>query len=209
MALVNLEVTVQPEQEPVQMSAIRAWLHLDEDADNEVLNLYVQACRQELESKLRRTLCKQTLRATFELEPIEGTAMAGAYHVPAPVFELPHPPLISITSVSLETANDVFTALDNTEGDKFYKYTQEPAQVELLPEAFGEVFYPWWEEGEEYTPRIQVVYIAGYNTPEDVPGAYKIILLNMINARWYEREDPTAAMVSIEKAIAENKVWTL
>ena len=209
MPLVDLTIVKQPEYEPVQTSAIRQWLHLDEDADNEVLSLYVQACRQELEQKLRRALCTQTLLATFELEPYEGSAMAGAYRMPAPIFLLPHPPLQKVNKVLLETANDVFTALDNTDKDMFYTYTQTPAQVELLPEAFGEVFYPWWEEGSEYTPRVQVEYIAGYTTPEEVPGAYKIILLNLINIRWYNREAASANMVDVEKAIAENKVWSL
>jgi len=103
----------------------------------------------------------------------------------------------------------VFTELDNTDGDMYYKYTQNPAQLELLPETFGEVFYPWWEEGQEYTPRIQVEYVAGYASPEEVPGAYKIILLNMLNLRWYNRESASASYADVEKAIAENKVWSL
>lgn len=208
MPLVDLVIVKQPEYEPVQTSAIRQWLHLDEDADNEVLNLFVQACRQELEKKLRRAFCTQTLLATFELEPWEGTAMAGAYHMPAPIFLLPHPPLQKINHVSIEVENDVFSALD-TDVAAYYTYTQNPAQVELLPEAFGQVFYPWWEDGTEYTPRIQIEFVAGYGSPEAVPGEYKMILLDMLNVRWYNREDATASTAGIEKAIAENKVWSL
>jgi uncharacterized phiE125 gp8 family phage protein len=92
--------TVAPVVEPVSLAEAKAHLRLDYGDEDTLVNSLIIAARQWVENYIQGSLVQRTYRADVE-------GFAGR-------FRLPHPPLLSITSIKYYTSDSpqVLTTLD-------------------------------------------------------------------------------------------------
>ncbi len=172
-----LSLVTAPVVEPVGLREVKSYLRLDQDLDDPLLDTVIQAARERLEGWLRRALIRQTWDLTLDWAPAW--------------VELPYPPLISVTSVTLKGLDysDV-TASPTT-------YTVTPA-TRLLALKSGNVWPTHLTPGG-----FRVRYICGYGDgPEDIPAAIRLSLYNMIAYAYENRmtinEVPEADKVALQ-----------
>ena len=147
MALV---IQTQPTEEPIEINEAKQHLRIDGDEDDNLILNLITIARQNAETVTRRAMITQTWAYYLDEWP------------DVDYIELPYAaPLQSITSLKYtdyaETVTEV-TATDY-ETDTY----REPGRLVL---AYGE---SWPTATLHVTSPIEVIYICGYGTPDDVP----------------------------------------
>jgi hypothetical protein len=186
----HLQIITPPETEPVTAEDIKMYTHIDNSAEDPLLQSWIQSARTIAESYLRRALITQTLELTLDYfpgycslpanssypgyNPYPGYNSAPAYNSnPAysslPVFNtvgeifLPRPPLQYVASFKYYDYADAENsfALTNFIIDE----TANPGRMRL---AYG---VAWPSVTLRSINAIKIRYIAGYGSEaSDVPG---------------------------------------
>lgn len=178
--MAGFKVITEPEEEPVTVEQAKLSARVGDDAEEDLIELWIEEGRRYVENVTHRALVTQKLRLTLDCWP-------------ARVIYLPRPPLQAVTAVKYVDSSGVEQTL--TEGTHFEvdDSGHEPAFIRPL---FGLV-WPWHKI---QLGAITIEYTAGYGTAEDVPaGARHAILLHVGNA-YAHRETIGTGTVTYELA---------
>ena len=174
-----LTVNTEPTVEPLEIDNIKYHLRIEQDDnDNDVTLFHLRkSVRQWTENYLNRALISQTLDYYMDRFP------GGDY------YELPRPPLQTITTLSYTDYNGDASTL--TEDTEFVKDTDsEPGRIVL------EYNYTWPNDTLHPRNPILTRYKAGYGDDvDDVPEAIRQAML-MLLTHWYEQRQPISMGVS-------------
>lgn len=184
----GFRVVTAPTCEPVTLNEVRLYLRMpDADhADDDTITQLITAARQHAESRMRRQIVQATLEYTLDQFPVGHTAtITGAAHQRTSGIRLPHPPLISVTSVKYIDAAGAEQTLASTVYAVDAK--AEPGVVMLA-------FDKSWPVIRAQASAITITYLAGYGAATDttdlqkqaaVPAAVKLAV-KMLVAHWYD-----------------------
>jgi len=112
--------TTAPAIEPVTLEEVKLFGRIDGTEEDDLLTSLIISVRENMELYLRRSLIEQTITMYMD-------------YWPGNVVQLPRPPLISITSVSLLDESDVETDYDS---DNYYTMlTAVPGELIIKSDA--------------------------------------------------------------------------
>lgn len=168
--------TVAPAQEPVDLDTIKNHLRLDGGGEDLLLDAYLQAARQHVETVTRYQLVTATYRLDLPAFPA--------------ILRLPKPPLQSVTTVGYTDSAGVVQILAGAA----YRVATSVIPAYLEP-------VDAWPTITEGPGAVQVTYVAGFGTPQQVPSPYKAMLLLLIADMYEHRE------AAIEARITENMTY--
>jgi len=159
-----------PALEPVTLAEAKAFLRVDDAAEDALIATQITAARLHVESTTGRALIAQTWRAVLDCWPLGRMVL------------LPVAPLAGLTAI---------TAYDEAGG----AHPIAPGQFQTEP-APARLLLPQTVEGMPVTRRrqgIEIDYAAGYGgTAEDVPADLRNALLTLV-ASWFEHRDTAEA----------------
>lgn len=214
MAL-SVKIITPPAIEPVSVDEAKRHLRVDWPDDDGDIAEYISSARQWLERKLNRAFITQTLRATFDLPNMQSAyGIVGGIVGKAPrlAFDLPYSPLLSVTTVEMETDVEVWTTLtlDNPPGvvgDYRVDSDSEPARVWLHASSLFITFSSWDWIGV-HIPRIRITYTAGYGaTASTVPSPIRNAI-KRATAHLYENRE-AAGTIPETVLPSEYMIWDI
>lgn len=169
----NPEITVQPTQEPVSLMELKQHLRLEFDflEDDSVLSSMLTQARVYTEGIKGLAYVTRTYRLWLNAWPDVRS------------IELPFPPLQSVTSVTWYDKDDAPTVL-SAATDYRVVTVSWPGRIVLRNDAF------WPTATLRAVDGIEVVYVAGYGDPVDVPETEKSAL-KLAVGHWYENREAT------------------
>lgn len=169
----SVKIITPPITEPISLEEAKLHLRVDgNDEDVPIIEL-ITAARQEAENQTWRALLTQTLELGLSCWPRK--------------ICLPHPPLISVTSVTYIDTAGVLQTLD-PENYLVDDYS-EPANI--VP-AYGKC----WPMIRHQPNAILVRYVAGYANVSSVPQAIKNWMLLRIGTLYRNRESVVTGQIS-------------
>ena len=192
---VSATVTTEAEMAPVDIQDAKAFLRLDGNSEDSLINDLIYTATEMAENYTRRAFINRTLKLTLDAFPPQrsnqwwdGTrdgAKSELITGSKAVINLPYPPIVSITSII--TYNDSNTS--STFDSSSYTVNEAHAQV-LLNSGYT------WPVDLRHTAAIEVTYVAGYGTqPSNVPSSLKHGILMIVNALYNDRYFRTISIV--------------
>lgn len=172
----GLVQTVAPVQEPVDLETVKTHLRIDGTEEDYLLDAYIQAARHHVETVTRYQLVTATYRLDLPAFPA--------------VLRLPRPPLQSVTSVGYTDSAGAAQVLAGTA----YRVATSVIPAYLEPVTA-------WPSITEGPGAVQVTYVAGFGTPQQVPRPYLWLLLLLVADMYEHRE------AAIEARITENMTY--
>lgn len=153
-----------PAEEPVSLAEAKAFLKVDDNAEDGLITTLIGAARLHVESVTGRALLAQSWRIVLDHWPESG------------VVKLPVAPLISVTAIA---ASDDYGASHDIGLGQF---RSEPDRLIVPRTVIGMPLTR--EQGG-----IEIDYVAGFGSePEDVPADLRRALLGLV-AHWHEHRD--------------------
>lgn len=153
-----------PAEEPVSLAEAKAFLRIDDDAEDGLIATLIGAARLHVEGITGRALLAQSWRVVLDDWPDNG------------VVKLPVSPLISVTAISATDANGA------SHDVPLGQFGSEPDRL-LVPRVV--VGMPVLQERQG----IEIDYVAGFGTePAEVPADLRQALLGLV-AHWHEHRD--------------------
>lgn len=164
----RIKVTVAPTIEPLTTAEVKLHLRVDHSEEDALIDRLIETARQQCEDISRRAFITRTLTANLDCWP--------AYK-----FELPYPPLLSVTSIKY---TDIGGTQNTFLASNYIVDTHsEPGRVGLKWLVF------WPTAILQEINAIEIVYTAGYGpAATDVPGRYKAAILLLV-AHLYENRE--------------------
>lgn len=154
-----------PAEEPVSLGQAKAFLKVDDSAEDGLIGTLIAAARLHVESVTGRALLAQSWRAVLDAWPANGWV------------KLPVGPLISITAV---------TAFDEDGDAHEVPLTQFSSALDRLNVPLGLVGMPPLLQERQ---GIEIDYVAGFGTaPDDVPADVRQAMLVLVGY-WFEHRD--------------------
>jgi len=158
------KVSIQPLEEPVSRSEAKAWLKVDNTADDDLIDTLLITARMAVEDYTNLKLISQTIEETFNCFPDH--------------LRLLHSPLISVTSVEYKATAADYTVLDAS-GYTAHTYQKPP----VLSAAYSTS----WPEVIDFTEAVKVTYVAGVSADATgVPDLFKNAIKKVLTD-WYEK----------------------
>jgi len=178
-----LRVATEPAVEPISIDDLKNDIRVDSDltADDALIRGFGLAARKVAELVQGRALITQTLELTLDGWPSKG------------YFELPRPPLQSVTSIKYYDEDDSEATVS---ADSYFVDTvSEPGRVVLNS---GEV---WPSTVLRPVNGIKVTYVAGYgDDAEDVPET-TVQAIRLLVGHWYENREAAMTTGSVPKEL--------
>lgn len=169
----SLKQTVRPTALPVSVDEAKAHCNVQHDLDDSLIRQYIEAATGYAEKHLRRQLITATWQLKLDNWPCPSEAN------PWGAIIVPRPPLQSAMIVYLDENGD-----SQTWGPSNYTVDTSSEPGRIVP-AYG-VSYP----SVRCVPSpITVTYVAGYTTPELIPGEIRMAVLALVS-NWYEHREP-------------------
>lgn len=141
-------LTTAPATEPVLLGDLKTQLRIDTSVDDDNLNDLIASARDHVEAVTGRALITQTWTIYYDSFPR--------------VFELPHPPLVSVTHIKYYDIDDA----DVTVGSSVYDVDVTPT-LGVIRRKSGQ---SWPTTTLRPTKGVEVKLIAGYGDRDDIPG---------------------------------------
>lgn len=167
-----------PAEEPVSLVETKAFLRLDGDAEDGLVQTLIAAARLHLEATTGRALVRQSWRLVLDAWPADGAV------------KVPVVPVIEVAAVR------VFDEQDDDHAVPLDALQFEPGRV-LLPDTALPVL--------RQRLAVEIDYDAGYGDAADVPDDLKRALLALV-AHWFEQRDvavaDAAAPAGFERLVA-------
>jgi uncharacterized phiE125 gp8 family phage protein len=186
------KISVLPTEEPINLEDAKAHLRVDHDEDDDyILNLIMVAC-QYAETVTHRALITQTWIYYLDDFPDDD------------YIEIPYPPLQSVTSLKYTDYNNTQTEWANT------NYIVDTAS---LPGKIVLAYGISWPTATLYPSNpIEITYVCGYGTPDDIPESIKQGMKLDIGDMYENREtiivgQPIAHLDALERIYMPYRVW--
>ncbi|MEJ8573127.1 head-tail connector protein [Microbaculum marinum] len=170
----TLTLVTPPAAEPLSRADAKAFLRLEHDDEDTLVDTLIAAARLHVEAAIRRVLVSQTWRLTLDGWP-----------PPSPggrIVEMPLSPVISVDTVTVYDAEAVPAVLADTA--YVADLSSWPARI-LMREGTAPV-----APGAPIAG-IEVVFTAGYGEASDVPAPI-VQAIRLLVAHWYEIREPVA-----------------
>jgi uncharacterized phiE125 gp8 family phage protein len=164
----NPTIVTAPAEEPLQLAEVKAHLRVSVADEDALIQRLIVAVRRKVEADCGLALVTQTLDATYDRWPCDGT------------IRLPRGPVASVTSVKYVSAVGVLSTLPGAQ----YETDLTGAPARIRP-AYG---YTW----PTILPTLGAVvvrFVAGYGDRAAVPADIKAAMLMMIGHLYEHRED--------------------
>lgn len=229
MAGTNFQVMAAPTQEQLTLSAIKPFLRVDFDDEDDLISQFIQDARIYAEDITKRALAPQTIRATIEPDRAVEGALSGpivgediepfryAERITAvpfgfygPCFALPRTPVGSVSLVEYQlTPFDVSSVPGN--GTEEYTWTTLAAfdsnnnatyRLDTNTDPAQLFIMPML-----IAERFRFTYAAGYAIgacPPPIVSAMRALI-----SFWYNNREGQPVPVSIDNALARKRVWEL
>jgi len=153
-----------PAGEPVSLAQAKAFLKIDDDAEDALITTLIGAARLHVEGVTGKALLAQSWRIVLDAWPETGWV------------KLPVMPLIAVSAITTLDDNGAGHALDL--GSVF-----ADGERLIVPRAIADM--PPLQERQG----IEIDYLAGFGSdPDDVPADLKQAMLGLV-AHWYEHRD--------------------
>ena len=168
-------VTSAPASEPVTTAEAKKQANIPHTDDDAYLDTLVTAARRLLERQTGLAFITQTLEVAFD-------------RFPSHCFEIPRPPLQSVTSVTYIDVNGVEQTLSSSlyqvdkDTDPGSTVAERPARIQPV---HGEV---WPDTREQRLNGVRIRYDAGFGAASAVPGEL-VLAVKMLVAYWYENRE--------------------
>lgn len=162
----GLQITSPPSLEPVTLDEAKAFMRVDLNSEDSLIDSLIIAARHLVEQHTRRALIQQTLELTFDNQPEQDFV------------ELPRPNLISLELITYYGDDDV--AQDFPVSNVIADGTKTPAVIRLKRSSIWPV---------SLRPQASLVfkYKAGYGTAaSSVPATIKTAIKTIV-AAWFEQ----------------------
>lgn len=183
----SLTTVTAPAVEPVTVSEAKAWLRLDGDAEDALLNQLITAARTSAEQFIRGSIITQTRKLTIDLTASRfGDCLGeGVYDLPVTALygglpntiELPAGPVQSVTSVKTY-------GLDNTEST----YSASNYFVDTAGDRLTLNYGAIWPTNLRAQASCAITYVTGYGaTSKDVPEPIKRAILIHVASLYEQR----------------------
>ena len=193
----GLTLVTAPAAEPVSLAEAKAHLRIDSADDDSLIGALITAAREAAEAHTRRALVSQTWRLTLDRFPAaplpwwDGVRQAADTPGDGGVIELPRPPLVSVTSVTVYDDADNPTV---TPAASYYvDADNEPGRVVLRS---GKT----WPVVGRVAGGVELLFVAGYGAASAVPQALRQGMLLLIG-RLYENREAEAAPPGLPPAV--------
>ena len=198
-------IITPPSVEPITVNDALAHMNLTSDeTQGQLVELYIQAAREQAETYMGRALITQEWRLTLDRWPVQGEAwwdgvMQGAISELRRGRDtwviLPRHPLLSVDEIT------VFDDAGNPEDVPVSQFIvdtqQEPGRMVLKSSNA-------WPIALQSANAIQVDYTAGYGPAgNDVPAAITLGLLNMVASMYEHRGDHCSAEDAMRQSGAQ------
>ena len=153
-----------PAEEPVSLAEAKAFLKVDEGAEDALISTLIGAARLHIEGVTGKALLTQSWRIVLDEWPDNG------------VVRLPVSPLMSVTSIA---------AVDESGGSHEIALAQFMSEPDRLIVPRVVIVMPVLRARQG----LEIDYLAGYGPdPADVPADLRQALLGLV-AHWYEHRD--------------------
>lgn len=153
-----------PAEEPVSLVEAKAFLKVDDTAEDALISTLIGAARLHVESVTGKALLAQSWRVVLDSWPEGG------------VVKLPVSPLLSVTGIA---------AIDENGGSHeiaLAQFLSEPDRLIVPPVVIG-------MPALRTRQGLEIDYVAGFGAePADVPADLRQALLGLV-AHWYEHRD--------------------
>ena len=160
-----------PEKEPITRSFFKDHARISTDADDDYIDGLIKTVRRQVEQITNRALITQTWIYYMDAWP------QGDY------FELPYPPLQTVTSVKYLESDATISTMSS--GEYIVDNDSEPGRIVL---DYGET---WPSETLLPSNPIYTEYVCGYGDDRlDIPDDIRHAML-MLCAHYYEMREPT------------------
>lgn len=198
----SLKQIEKPTEEPVKLQedsleegelpeeGAKNFLRVDYDVDNSLIESLITTARIVCENEMRRAMLTQTWELGLDVFPCRD------------YIRLPLPPLQSVEDFVYKDSNGDEQTFEDYEVDD----SSTPGRVFLKPSAV-------WPSDLYSRSAIKITFVAGYETPEEMPEAW-VHAIRMLIAHFYEnREAVNIGSIVNELPFAVNallspyKVW--
>lgn len=168
-----------PTSEPIDLPLARTHCELGDDTTHDsLLQVFIAAARQKVESITNRALITQAWYWKGDSFPGYGGRIV-----------LPRPPLVSITSISyVDTNGDTQTWAAGATGYQLVKPAGPTAAYASILPSYS-LYYPVARTQPE---AVTVEYVCGYGDANSVPAAIKAAMLLLIG-HWFENREAIGA----------------
>lgn len=164
----RIKITTAPATEPVTESEAKLHCRVDHSTEDAIFTRLIEVARIQCENISGRAFVTRTY-----------TAMLDRW--PSSCFELPYPPLASITSIKYY--DDAGSAAATVNSANYYVDTNsEPGRVALVSGA------DWPSTTLRDINGVEIIYTAGYGNAAAVPDQYKQAMLLLIGHLYENRE---------------------
>lgn len=173
----TLDLVTAPTEEPVTLQEAKDHLRIDHTDEDIYLATLIKASRKIVEKLLNKTLITQTWDLYEDAFP--GTP-----------YDVPLPPLSSVTSIIYTDSDDDETTVTAT--TYVVDAKSQPGRINL---AYG---MSWPSTTLTTLNAVKIRYIAGYGDALDVPDEYKQAVLMLIG-HFYENREATTDLRNLEQ----------
>lgn len=163
------------------------------DADDVLIATYIEAAASYFMEQTGRAILTETRQAGLDAFPFVGASGSNAR------IELPHPPLIRVTSVSYIDSDGVLQSFDDGGSPVTPYWRDVPYAGPYARRGFVEPEYGrTWPIARLETDAVRIVYTCGYGeTAEDVPPLVRGILCYLVG------HFDTFRSAGVERAVSE------
>lgn len=174
------KVITAPDAEPVSVDEARDAVRLGDDAEESQIRSWIEAGREYVENRTRRSLVTRKIRLSLDCWPSCG------------LIRLPRPPLVAVTLVEYRDTAGVFQTLVAND-DYQVDGEHEPARIKP---AYGTT----WPATQPGFNAVHIEYTAGYGNAGLVPARAKHAILLYVGNAYAHRETIGVGTVAYELA---------
>lgn len=188
--MINYKITAAPASEPVTLTEVKDHLKVTTSAEDDLLNIMIQAAREEAEKYCSMGFVTQTVTEYFNRFP-----SSEPHNERAELF-LSVSPLSAVSAIT-------YTDSDGNE-DQTLSTSNYVAYTYASPPRIGLANGQTWPSTLGQAQTVKVVYTVGYGDETAVPAAIKMALLLTIG-HWYDnradsvRKMPTQAEYLLDR----------
>lgn len=181
----GLTLVTAPASEPVSLAEAKAHLRIDAADDDSLITALITAAREAAEAHTRRALVTQSWRLSLDGFPAaaqpwwDGVRRTANVAADGSVIELPRPPLVSVTSVTVYDDDDSATIA--AASSYYVDSDREPGRVVLRSGGT-------WPVVGRVAGGVEVLFVAGYGAASAVPQAIRQGMLMLIGHLYEHRE---------------------
>lgn len=176
-----LTLVTGPAVEPIAVTTARLALKIDHTVDDALIDKWIGAARDYVETFTGRKLISQTWDLKLDGFPS------------CDILRLPFPPVTSVTSITYTDTAGASQTWDSA------NYTTDlPTGPQAGPARITPAYGVTWPSTRDVINAVTVRFVCGYSAPEQVPEGLQSALLQFVGHRYYHREAVVVGTIAQE-----------